>query len=75
MRAFHEDPNRIYTELTFIMFSFILFRRKINFILYPWYELYRGYIVFAFSVIMFVCRLSVYFFLSNISQQLHGLGF
>ena len=29
--------------------------------LYPWYEVYRGYIVFAFSVIMFVC-LSVNFF-------------
>ena len=24
-------------------------------ILYPRYEVYRGYIVFAFSVIMFVC--------------------
>ena len=23
--------------------------------LYPWYEVYRGYIFFAFSVIMFVC--------------------
>ena len=41
--------------------------------LYPWYEVYRGYIVFAFSVIMFVC-LSV-FFSSKISQQLLGLGF
>ena len=29
------------------------------FLLYPRYEVYRGYIVFAFSVIMFVC-LSVY---------------
>ena len=32
---------------------------------YPWYEVYRGYIVFAFSVIMFVCLsvcLSVNFF-------------
>ena len=26
-----------------------------NFFLYPRYEVYRGYIVFAFSVIMFVC--------------------
>ena len=39
-------------------------------LLYPRYEVYRGYIVFAFSVIMFVC-LSVNFFfrqrfLSNI---------
>ena len=44
--------------------------------LYPRYEVYRGYIVFAFSVIMFVC-LSVckLFFPSKISQQLLGLGF
>ena len=45
----------------------------------PVYEVYRGYIVFAFSVIMFVC-LSVclfvckLFFLSKISQQLLDLG-
>ena len=48
--------------------------------LYPRYEVYRGYIVFAFSVIMFVCLfvcLSVckLFFLSKISQQLLGLQF
>ena len=47
--------------------------------LYPRYEVYRGYIVFAFSVIMFVCLsvcLSVnFFFSSKISQQLLGLGF
>ena len=44
--------------------------------LYPRYKVYRGYIVFAFSVIMFVC-LSVckLFFSSKISQQLLGLGF
>ena len=51
--------------------------------LYPRYEVYRGYKVFAFSVIMFVC-LSVclfvclfvnFFFPSKISQQLLGLGF
>ena len=48
----------------------------------PRYEIYRGYIVFAFSVIMFVCLsvcwfvcLSVYFFLSKISKQLLDLGF
>ena len=49
-------------------------------LLYPGYEVYRGYIVFAFSVIMFVglsvclfvCKL---FFPSKISQQLLGLGF
>ena len=48
-------------------------------LLYPRY-VYRGYIVFAFSVIMsvglfvclFVCKL---FFPSKISQQLLGLGF
>ena len=48
-------------------------------LLYPRYEVYRGYIVFAFSVIMFVCLsvcLSVnFFFSSKISQQLLGLGF
>ena len=42
--------------------------------LYPRYEVYRGYIVFAFSVIMFVCLcvgLSVCkLFSSKISQQL-----
>ena len=47
--------------------------------LYPRYEVYRGYIVFAFSVIMFVCLfvcLSVnFFFSSKISQQQLGLGF
>ena len=47
--------------------------------LYPRYEVYRGYIVFAFSVIMFVCLfvcLSVnFFFSSKISQQLLGVGF
>ena len=44
--------------------------------LYPQYEVYRsyrGYIVFAFFVIMFVC-LFVNFFLSKISQQLLHLG-
>ena len=46
----------------------------------PRYEVYRGYIVFAFSVIMFVCLsvgLSVckLFFLSKISKQLLDLGF
>ena len=46
--------------------------------LYPRYDVYTGYIVFAFSVIMFVCLsvcLSVNFFPSKISQQLLGLGF
>ena len=44
--------------------------------LYPRYEVYRGYIVFAFSVIMFVCLfVCKLFFSSKISQQLLGLGF
>ena len=48
--------------------------------LYPRYEVYRRYTVFAFSVIMFVCLsvgLSVckLFFLSKISKQLLYLGF
>ena len=49
-------------------------------VLYPRYKVYRGYIVFAFSVVMFVCLfvcLSVckLFYPSKISQQLLGLGF
>ena len=44
--------------------------------LYPRYEVYRGYKVFAFSVIMFVCLfVCKLFFPSKISQQLLGLGF
>ena len=44
--------------------------------LYPRYEVYRGYIVFAFSVIMFVCLfVCKLFFSSKISQQLVWLGF
>ena len=38
-------------------------------------KVYRGYIVFAFSVIMFVCLSLNFFFPSKISQQLLGLGF
>ena len=37
----------------------------------PVYEVYRGYIVFAFSVCLFVCKL---FFQSKISQELLDLG-
>ena len=39
-------------------------------ILYPWYEVYRGNIVFALSVIMCVCLsvcLSVNFFVKDFS--------
>ena len=48
----------------------------------PAYEVYRGYIVFAFSVYMFVCVcvcvcvcVFVNFFLSKISRKLLDLGF
>ena len=48
--------------------------------LYSRYEVNRGCIVFAFSVIMFVCLfvclfVCKLFFPSKISQQLLGLGF
>ena len=39
--------------------------RLITLFLYPRYEVYRGYIVFAFSVIMFVC-LSVCLFVCKL---------
>ena len=70
----------------FSIHPFIGFLSKECFCLYPWYEVCRGYIVYAFSVIMFVCLsvclfvfvcLSVNFFFPSkiISQQLLGLGF
>ena len=40
----------------------------------PAYEVYRGYIVFAFSVCVCACEF-VNFFLSNISRKLLDLGF
>ena len=43
------------------LFSRIIVSGAYLLYLYPRYEVYRGYIVFAFSVIMFVC-LSVNFF-------------
>ena len=46
-------------------------------ILPPVYEVYRGYIVFAFSVCLFVCVcvcVYVNFFPSKISQELLDLG-
>ena len=39
----------------------------------PVYEVYRGYIVLAFSVCLCVCVFT--FFLSKISQELLDLGF
>ena len=49
-------------------------------LLYPRYEVHRGFIVFAFSVIMFVCLfvclfVCKLFFSSKISQQQLGLEF
>ena len=44
----------------------------ISLIIPPAYKVYRGYIVFAFSVTMFVCKL---FFPSDISRKLLDLGF
>ena len=42
----------------------------------PAYEVYRGYIVFAFSVTMFVCLfVCKLFFPSEISRKLLDLGF
>ena len=40
----------------------------------PAYEVYRGYIVFAFSVCVCVC-VFVNFFLSKISRKVLDLGF
>ena len=46
-----------------------------NIIIPPVYEVYRGYIVFAFSVRMFVCVcVCKLFFPSKISQKLLDLG-
>ena len=48
-------------------------------IISPAYKVYRGYIVFAFSVYMFVCVCVLVclltFFLSKISRKLLDLGF
>ena len=47
-------------------------------IISPAYEVYRGYIVFAFSVYKYVCVCAcvfVNFFLSKISRKLLDLGF
>ena len=41
----------------------------------PAYKVNRGYIVFAFSVYMFVCVCLLTFFLSKISRKLLYLGF
>ena len=47
--------------------------RWLEVIIPPAYKVYRGYIVFAFSVYMFACLLT--FFLSKISRKLLDLGF
>ena len=40
----------------------------------PVYKVYRGYIVFAFSVTMLVCQFVNFFFPSKISQELLDIG-
>ena len=47
------------------LYLFIFLSLQWKFLLYPRYEVYRGYIVFAFSVIMFVC-LSVCLFVCKL---------
>ena len=59
-------------DVTMIFFS-SHDRLLIILVIPPVYEVYRGYIVFAFP---FVCEcVCVNFFSSKISQQLLGLGF
>ena len=73
---------KVCVVITLSMLDIFMYYTPPNFdpiIIPPVYEVYRGYIVFAFSVIMFVCLsvcLSVckLFFLSKISQQLLDLG-
>ena len=57
--------------------AFPLYDLKFTYLYPPVYEVYRGYIVFAFSVTMFVCLcvcVCKLFFLSKISQELLDLG-
>ena len=63
--------NRTVCPSLFVSGAYLLYLYE----LYPRYEVNRGYIVFAFSVIMFVCLSVNFFFSSKISQQLLGLGF
>ena len=65
-----QDIRRAFTG-PLVLWLYPWYTKYIGFIP-PVYKVYRGYIVFAFSVSMFVCKL---FFLSNISQKLHDLGF
>ena len=57
------------------VFLIIQHRLSILLIIPPAYEVSRGYIVFAFSVTMFVCLSGNFFFPSMISQKLLDLGF
>ena len=61
---FRISKNYVYTPVNPIFYT-------------PAYEVYRGYIVFAFSVYMFECVLVclLTFFLSKISRKLFDLGF
>ena len=68
-----EQPHIAYQSL--YLFIFLSLQWKFLCYVYPRYEVYREYIVFAFSVIMFVCLSVNFFFSSKISQQLLGLGF
>ena len=63
------DDGSNNTVLLFMHIVIILYKNSTHVLLYPRYEVYRGYIVFA---CLFVCKL---FFSSKISQQLLGLGF
>ena len=65
----HDKFEQYYTTANLVRFIAKVY-------LYPRYEVYRGYIVFAFSVIMFVCLFVCnVFYLSKICQQIRGLGF
>ena len=54
MRTWDSLHVSLYLKCLSLTFN-ILLESKINIYTYPRYEVYRGYIVFAFIVIMFVC--------------------
>ena len=57
MQCWGKSRGLVIHYLGICYFSSVLntFSRQPQLLLYPRYEVYRGYIVFAFSVIMFVC--------------------
>ena len=65
-RTWSETPKTGFLRTGLILFY------SLTIFIPPVYEVYRGYIVFAFSVCLCVCEK---FFSSNISQQLLDLGF